>query len=37
MIDKNLVKLEIYHMVGRVVSGTAVLAIGKYILQVWGG
>jgi molybdopterin synthase catalytic subunit len=35
--EECLVTVEIYHILGRIMAGSTVLAIGKYILNVWGG
>ena len=31
------IKIELIHIIGRIIAGSIVLAIGKYVLQVWGG
>lgn len=39
MIDKKTKErliLEVYHIVGRIFSGTVVFLIGKYVLNLWG-
>jgi hypothetical protein len=35
MIDKDKIVLEIYHVIGRILSGTIVFAIGKYVFLLW--
>jgi hypothetical protein len=31
------IKLEIIHVIGRIIAGSLVLVIGKYFLHIWGG
>jgi len=33
---KDHIKIELIHIIGRLVAGSGVLIVGKYILNVWG-
>lgn len=32
----KLMKLELFHIAGRLIAGSGVLLVGKYILNIWG-